>query len=92
MSLVKITLDGKTIQVNLEEHGENILNAALDAGLDAPYSCKGGVCTTCQCKVLKGEVRMDKNHALTPRELESGLILACQAHPTTDEVEITWDL
>jgi ring-1,2-phenylacetyl-CoA epoxidase subunit PaaE len=92
MSQVKITLDGKTIEIQLDQNGETILNAAIDAGLDAPYSCKGGVCTTCQCKVTKGEVSMEKNHALTPREIESGLVLACQAHPISEEVEITWDL
>jgi ring-1,2-phenylacetyl-CoA epoxidase subunit PaaE len=72
--------------------GETILNAAIDAGLDAPYSCQGGVCTTCQCKVLSGTARMDANHALTPKEVEQGFILACQAHPTSEELTITWDI
>jgi ring-1,2-phenylacetyl-CoA epoxidase subunit PaaE len=92
MSKVSITLDKKTIELEINPDGETILNAAIDAGLDAPYSCQGGVCTTCQCKVLSGSARMDANHALTPKEVEQGYILACQAHPTSDELTITWDI
>lgn len=92
MSHVKITLDGHSTEFELSPDGDTILNAALDQGLDAPYSCKGGICTTCQGKVLKGQVRMDQNHALTPREIEKGFVLVCQSHPVSDEVEITWDI
>lgn len=91
-SKVTVVLDGVHTTFDLSGSGETILNAALDKGLDAPYSCKGGICTTCQGKVLKGSVRMDQNHALTPRELEKGFVLVCQSHPTSEEVVITWDI
>jgi len=91
-SRITVILDGQETQFNLDTSGETILNAALDQGLDAPYSCKGGICTTCQGKVLKGSVRMEQNHALTPREIEKGFVLVCQSHPTSEEVTITWDI
>lgn len=89
---VTVVLDGQETSFALDTSGETILNAALDHGLDAPYSCKGGICTTCQAKVLRGTVRMDANHALTPREMEKGFVLACQSHPTSEEVVLTWDI
>jgi len=89
---VTVKLDGKETHFDLNTAGDTILNAALDKGLDAPYSCKGGICTTCQAKILKGTVRMDQNHALTPRELEKGYVLVCQSHPTSEEVILTWDI
>lgn len=92
MAKVTVILDGVHTSFELETNGETILNAALDQGLDAPYSCKGGICTTCQSKILKGTVKMDANHALTPRELEKGFVLACQSHPTSPEVTLTWDI
>ncbi len=91
-SRITVILDGQETQFNLDTSGETILNAALDQGLDAPYSCKGGICTTCQGKVLNGSVRMEQNHALTPREIEKGFVLVCQSHPTSEEVTITWDI
>ena len=72
--------------------GDNILDAAMEAGADLPFSCKGGVCATCKAKVVKGEVDMDMNHSLTPQEVEEGMILTCQAHPVSDDVEIDFDL
>ena len=68
-----------------------ILNAALDKDLDAPYSCQGGICSSCLAKVTEGTVKMDRNEILTDDEIEEGLILTCQAHPTSPKVSIDFD-
>lgn len=68
-----------------------ILNAALDKDLDAPYSCQGGICSSCLARVTEGKVIMDKNEILTDSEIEEGLILTCQAHPTTPKITIDFD-
>lgn len=68
-----------------------ILNAALDKDLDAPYSCQGGICSSCLAKVTEGTVKMDRNEILTDDEIEEGLILTCQAHPTSPKISIDFD-
>lgn len=68
-----------------------ILTAALDEGLDAPYSCQGGICSSCLAKVTEGEAVMDKNSILSDSEIKDGLILTCQAHPTTQKITIDYD-
>ena len=68
-----------------------ILNAALDKDLDAPYSCQGGICSSCLARVVEGSVVMEKNAILTDDEIEEGLILTCQAHPTTPTIKIDYD-
>ena len=88
---VTVVLDDEEVILDLDPDGEVILDAALDAGMDAPFSCKGGVCTTCRAKVLEGETRMDNNYALTDGEVAEGYILTCQAHPTTASVKVSWD-
>ena len=65
---------------------DNILDAALDAGADLPFACKGGVCSTCKCEVKEGEVEMKINYALDEKEVSQNLVLSCQAVPTTDKV------
>ncbi|MCC6601248.1 MAG: 2Fe-2S iron-sulfur cluster binding domain-containing protein [Crocinitomicaceae bacterium] len=92
MANVTVVLDGTETSFELDENGETILNTALDKGVDAPYSCKGGVCTTCMAKLLEGTVHMDANYALTDGELKKGFILVCQSHPTSEKVKITWDI
>jgi ring-1,2-phenylacetyl-CoA epoxidase subunit PaaE len=92
MAKVTITLDQQQTELEINPTGDSILNAALDAGLDAPYSCKGGVCTTCKAKLLEGKVRMDANYALTDREVADGYILVCQSHPDSEKVHFTWDV
>lgn len=93
-------LDGQTeITVLLDDEEttfemskkQMILTASLDEGLDAPYSCQGGICSSCLAKVTEGKAVMDKNAILTDSELEEGLILTCQAHPTTDKITIDFD-
>ena len=72
-------------------NGDTILDAAIEFGIDAPYSCKGAVCCTCRAKVLEGKVSMDANFALTDKEVEQGYILTCQAHPLTEKVVLDYD-
>ncbi|MBU3010989.1 ferredoxin--NADP reductase [Polaribacter vadi] len=70
---------------------DDILAASLRNDLDAPYSCQGGVCSSCMCKVTEGKAVMVKNSILTDSEVEEGLILACQAYPTTPKISIDFD-
>jgi ring-1,2-phenylacetyl-CoA epoxidase subunit PaaE len=70
---------------------ETILDAASRAGIDLPFSCKAGVCSTCRTKLTKGKVELDQNYALEDWELEQGFILACQAHAQTPELELNYD-
>lgn len=91
ISKVTTILDDTTASFELPADGESILNGALNVGVDAPYSCKGGICTTCRAKVLEGEVHMHVNYALTDKEIKQGYILACQSHPRSENVKITWD-
>ena len=85
------TLDGKTYEVNVPE-GKQILFALLDEKIDAPYSCTSGACSTCMAKLKSGNVKMDACYALDDSEVEDGFVLACQSHPTTDVVELTFDV
>ena len=70
---------------------ELILDAALAKGLDAPYSCQGGVCSSCLAKVVEGKAVMERNTILDEDEIEEGLILTCQAHPVTSKIKIDYD-
>ena len=70
---------------------QTILEAALDQDLDAPYSCQGGICSSCLARVVEGEAKMRKNSILTDSEVAEGLILTCQAHPLTPNVKIDYD-
>ncbi len=88
---VTVIMDDDAVEFPLDSNGMTILDAAYKAGSDVPYACKGGVCCTCKAKVLKGSVRMDLNYALTPEEVEAGYILTCQAHPTSEEVLVSFD-
>ena len=70
---------------------QTILEAALKQGLDAPYSCQGGICSSCIARVTEGKAEMKKNQILTDGEIEEGLILTCQAHPVTAEIKVDFD-
>lgn len=91
-SKVTVKIDGIETTFDLHTGTETILNTAIDAGVDAPYSCKGGVCTTCKAKLLEGSVKMRSNFALTDREVKDGYILACQSEPTSAKVVLSWDI
>ena len=68
-----------------------IREAGLAAGLELPYSCKGGVCSTCRAKLVAGEVDMDVNFALEDYEVARGFVLTCQSYPVTDKVTVDYD-
>lgn len=87
---VTVIIDDDTFHYTMNSD-QNILDAGIEAGLDLPYSCKGGVCCTCRGKVLEGEVRMDVNYALNDDEVERGYVLTCQSHPTTATVVVSYD-
>lgn len=70
---------------------QTILEAALKQGLDAPYSCQGGICSSCLARVTSGSAVMAKNSILTDGEIAEGLILTCQAHPTSSEIYVDYD-
>lgn len=86
-----VMLDGTSRTFQMESRDMSILDAALANDLDAPYSCKAGVCSTCRCKVLEGEVEMAVNHALEDYEVRAGYALSCQAIPLTEKVVISYD-
>lgn len=88
---VAVVVDGMQTNLEVAEGGINILDAALEAGADLPFACKGGVCCTCRAKVVEGEVKMDVNYALEEWEVEQGFVLTCQCHPITDKVVIDFD-
>ena len=88
---VIVNADGRETRFELNADGQNILDGALDNGVDLPFACKGGVCATCKAKLLEGEVDMDINHALEADELAAGYILTCQAHPVSDRVVVDFD-
>ena len=88
---VTAVLDGATHTFMLEKASENILAAGLRNGVELPYSCRGGVCSTCRCRLIEGEVDMDVNFALEDYEVARGFILACQSYPATDRVVVTFD-
>ncbi|HEX3350620.1 MAG TPA: 1,2-phenylacetyl-CoA epoxidase subunit PaaE [Acetobacteraceae bacterium] len=85
-----IIFDGKTTSVPVAED-EAVLDAALRAGLDLPWSCRGGMCSTCRARIVGGEVRMAENYALEPWELELGYALTCQARPLTASLTVDYD-
>ena len=85
-----VTLRGETIELAIGE--KSILETLEDAGYNPPYSCTCGACATCMAKLVKGNVTMAMCFALTEQKVEDGYILTCQSHPTTDELEITYDV
>jgi ring-1,2-phenylacetyl-CoA epoxidase subunit PaaE len=89
---VTIVDGGKEFHFIMERQYDNILDGALAAGADLPYACKGGVCSTCKCKVIDGAVEMKINYALDEKEVSQNLVLSCQAVPTTERVVVDFDV
>ena len=86
-----LVIDGVKREVDFHRGQHSILEAGRAAGLDLPYSCKGGMCSTCRGKLLDGQVRMAKNYALEPHEVAAGFVLTCQSYPLTERVLISYD-
>ena len=86
-----LVIDGLERKLEFRLGDPSILDAAQRAGLDVPYACKAGVCSTCKGRLLDGQVRMDRNFALSEAEVAAGFVLCCQSHPLTPQVTITLD-
>lgn len=89
-ALAALIIDGKRREVPVAE-GEAILDAALRAGMDLPFACKGGMCSTCRAKLVEGEAQMEANYSLEPWELKARFILTCQARPCSERVVVDYD-
>jgi ring-1,2-phenylacetyl-CoA epoxidase subunit PaaE len=91
---IEITIvdGGKEFAFTMTKEYDNILDAALGAGADLPFACKGGVCSTCKCEVKEGSVEMKINYALDDKEVSQNLVLSCQAVPTSDKVVVDFDV
>jgi len=83
---------GKEFTFTMTNDFDNILDAALAAGADLPFACKGGVCSTCKCQVMEGEVEMKINYALEEKEVAQNYVLSCQAVPKTDKIKVNFDV
>jgi ring-1,2-phenylacetyl-CoA epoxidase subunit PaaE len=88
---VTVIMDGRRRSFTMRMNGESVLDGAAKAGLDLPFSCRAGVCSTCRTKVVRGEVAMDQNYALEDWELEQGYVLACQSKVKTAVLELDYD-
>jgi ring-1,2-phenylacetyl-CoA epoxidase subunit PaaE len=89
-AIASLVIDGKRREVPVAD-GESILDAALRAGMDLPFACKGGMCSTCRAKLVEGDAKMDLNYSLEPWELKAGFILTCQAKPCSEKVVVDYD-
>ena len=91
--MVKATviIEGHAHTFDMPRRGQSVLEAAREHGLEAPYSCKAGVCSTCMCRLKEGEVEMMQNYALEDYEVERGLILSCQSIPLTDTITVEYE-
>lgn len=87
---ITFILDGDEYTTTMKGNG-NILQVALDEGIDAPFSCRGGMCSTCRAKVTSGKANMKNNSALTDSEVEEGYILTCQGYPITESIIVDYD-
>jgi ring-1,2-phenylacetyl-CoA epoxidase subunit PaaE len=88
---ITVVMDGRRRRFSMAQGGEVILDAAQVAGLDLPFSCRAGVCSTCRAKLVSGSAEMEHNVALEDWEVEAGYILCCQARPTSAALEISYD-
>lgn len=86
-----VVIDGRERTFGITKGNETVLDAGLRAGIELPYSCKGGVCATCRAVLVSGEVDMDRNFALEDYEVRRGFILTCQSYPVSDELRVDYD-
>jgi ring-1,2-phenylacetyl-CoA epoxidase subunit PaaE len=88
---ITLAIDGVQREVDFHREHGSILEAGIAAGLDLPYSCKGGMCCTCRARLVEGEVKMHKNFALEQADVDAGYVLACQSYPLTERVVLSFD-
>lgn len=86
-----VIIDGRARTFTMAKKGESVLDSGLKEGLELPYACKGGVCSTCRAMLVEGEVDMDANFALEDYEIARGYILTCQSYPATDRIVVDYD-
>ncbi|MFX5521591.1 2Fe-2S iron-sulfur cluster-binding protein, partial [Acinetobacter baumannii] len=86
-----VIVDGYHNVFTMDKEKESVLDAGLKHGIDLRYSCKGGVCATCRCKVVEGKVDMDANYALEDYEIARGFVLSCQSFPVSDKLLLDFD-
>ncbi|MBJ7555061.1 1,2-phenylacetyl-CoA epoxidase, subunit E [Marinomonas spartinae] len=91
MSEITVIRDGHGMTFELKQNTENLLNAGNEHGADLPFSCRAGVCSTCKCKVVEGEVDMDISIGLEDYEVEAGYVLSCQSYPVSKKVVLDFD-
>jgi ring-1,2-phenylacetyl-CoA epoxidase subunit PaaE len=89
-AIATVICDGMRSEIPIAE-GETVIDAAIRAGRNLPYACRGGMCCTCRAKLLEGQVAMDVNYSLEPWELAAGYVLTCQARPMTERVMLDYD-
>jgi ring-1,2-phenylacetyl-CoA epoxidase subunit PaaE len=88
---VTVRMDGRTRSFSMRMDDETVLDAAARAGIELPFSCRAGVCSTCRTRVISGEVEMAQNYALEEGELEEGYVLACQSRVKSTTLELDYD-
>jgi ring-1,2-phenylacetyl-CoA epoxidase subunit PaaE len=88
---VTVLMDGRRRSFTMKLDDETVLDAAARAGVELPFSCRAGVCSTCRTKVIRGEVAMAQNYALEDWELEQGYVLACQSRVRSTALELDYD-
>ena len=91
VSEIQIIRDGHSRTFELAQNSQNLLDAGNEQGAELPYSCKAGVCSTCKCKVIEGEVEMDVSLGLEDYEVKAGYVLSCQSYPISDRVVLDFD-
>jgi ring-1,2-phenylacetyl-CoA epoxidase subunit PaaE len=89
---VTVIQDGMEFDFMLPSDGSTLLDAAMRAGADLPFSCKGGVCSTCKARILEGQVEMEVNYGLEADEVAAGYVLTCQSHPTSQRLVVSFDV
>jgi ring-1,2-phenylacetyl-CoA epoxidase subunit PaaE len=87
---IELILDGRRHFFSMQKD-ESIIDAARRSGIEAPFSCKGGMCCTCRAKIVEGAVEMETNYSLEKWELEAGFVLTCQSHPKTEKIVVDYD-
>jgi len=92
LSDITVIMDDEEFEYKLSSKGESILDSAMQAGADIPFSCKGGVCCTCKAKVMEGKAVMSENYALSEDEVRDGYILTCKAHPVSEKIIVDFDI
>lgn len=89
-ALIKVIVDDEEFEFEMPK-SQSVLEASLKQDIDAPYSCQGGICSSCIARITDGEAEMRQNNILTDSEITEGLILTCQAHPTSDALVVDYD-